>query len=100
VDEALRAEVSDQLLEMLGIALGLIGPDAVQTTVDLQAGESLSVIVTGTGPGWRPAEGGTRAAWCVPVLDRPLPPADAEPVRRSLVARHSAQRTKVPRRGG
>jgi signal transduction histidine kinase len=103
VDDALPAEASDQLLDMLGTALGLISPDAVQTSVDLRADDALTVVVTGTGPDWQPAagdghgrdfsplrdrasqagiavevgptEGGTRLAWSVPVLAGP-PPAD------------------------
>jgi len=103
VDDALPAGASDQLLDMLRTALGLIGPDAAQTSVDLRADDALTVVVTGTGPDGRPAdrdgherdfsplcdrasqagiaidvepaEGGTRLAWSVPVLDGP-PPAD------------------------
>jgi hypothetical protein len=55
VDDALPTGASDQLLDMLRAALGLISPDAVQTSVDLRAGDALTVIVTGTGPDWRPA---------------------------------------------
>lgn len=103
VDEALPTEASDQLLDMLRTALGLISPDSAQTSVDLRADDALTVVVTGTGPDWRPAggdgcgrdlsplrdrasqvgiaidvgpaEGGTRLAWSVPALDGP-PPAD------------------------
>ena len=103
VDDALPAGASDQLLDMLRTALGLISPDALQTSVDLQADDALIVVVTGTGPDRRPAhsdghgrdfsplcdkasqagiaidvgpaEGGTRLAWSVPVLSGP-PPAD------------------------
>ena len=103
VDDALPTGASDQLLDMLRTALGLISPDAVQTSVDLRADDALTVIVTGTGPDWRPAGsdgqgrdfsplrdrasqvgiavdvgpagGGTRLAWTVPVLSGP-PPAD------------------------
>jgi signal transduction histidine kinase len=103
VDDALSATASDQLLDMLQTALGLISPDAVQTSVDLRADDALTVVVTGTGPDRRPAdhdghrrdfsplcdrasqagiaidvgpaEGGTRLAWSVPVLAGP-PPAD------------------------
>ncbi len=103
VDDALAAGASDQLLDMLRTALGLISPDAVQTSVDLRADDALTVVVTGTGPDRRTAgrdghgqdfsplcdrasqagiaidvgsaEGGTRLAWSVPVLDGP-PPAD------------------------
>ena len=103
VDDALPTGASDQLLDMLRTALGLISPDAVQTSVDLRADDALTVVVTGTGPDRRPAgsdghgrdfsplcdrasqagiaidvgpaEGGTRLAWSVPVLDGP-PPAD------------------------
>jgi len=99
VDDALTAEASDQLLDLLRTALGLINPDAAQTSVDLRAGDALTVVVTGTGPGRRPAdgnghrrdfsplcdkasqagividvgsaEGGTRLAWSVPVVDGP-----------------------------
>ena len=103
VDDALPAGANDQLLDMLRTALGLISPDAAQTSVDLRADDALTVVVTGTGPDRRPggsdghgrdfsplcdrasqagiaidvgpAEGGTRLAWSVPVLDGP-PPAD------------------------
>ncbi len=103
VDDALPTGASDQLLDMLRTALGLISPDAVQTSVDLRADDALTVVVTGTGPHRRPAgsdghgrdfsplcdrgsqagiavdvgpaEGGTRLAWSVPVPDGP-PPAD------------------------
>ena len=101
VDDALPTGASDQLLDMLRTALGLISPDAVQTSVDLRADEALTVVVTGTSPHRRPAgsdghgrdfsplcdrgsqagiavdvgpaEGGTRLAWSVPVLDGPSP---------------------------
>ena len=103
VDDALPAGASDQLLDMLQTALGLISPDAAQTSVDLRADDALTVVVTGTGPDRRPAggdghgrdfsplcdrasqagiaidvgpaEGGTRLAWSVPVPAGP-PPAD------------------------
>lgn len=101
VDDALSAEAGDHLLDMLQIALGLVGPDAVQTAVNMRAGETLAVVVTGTGAAWRsadgggygrdlsplrdsaaqadigieisPAAGGIRLAWSVPVLSGPPP---------------------------
>jgi hypothetical protein len=57
VDDALSAEAGDQLLDMLHKALQLIGPDAARTSVDLSAGEALSVIVTWTGLDGRSADG-------------------------------------------
>ena len=99
VDDVLTAEAGDKLLDMLRMALGQIGSGAVRTSVDLRAGETLSVIVTGTGPDGRPAgrdrsgpdfsplrdsaaqadiaiavepdANGTRLAWSVPVLTGP-----------------------------
>jgi hypothetical protein len=87
-------------LTMLRMALGLIGPHAVQTSIDLRAGESLAVMVTGTGPDLNgdgsgrdfsplrdrasqagipvemvPVPGGTRLAWDLPI--RPRTPVSA-----------------------
>jgi signal transduction histidine kinase len=101
VDDALPGEACDHLLDMLRMALGLIGPDAVQTAVGLAAGQALTVVVTGTGTGRQssggngygkdlsalrdkarqagiaievsPAADGTRLAWSVPVLPGPPP---------------------------
>lgn len=99
VDDALSAEAGELLLEMLRMALGLIGPGALQTSIDLRADDALSVIVTGSGPDGRPADGsgrdfsplrdtagqagipvevglaagGTRLAWSVPVRSGPPP---------------------------
>jgi signal transduction histidine kinase len=55
VDDALSAETSDQLLDMLRTALSLVSSDAVQTSVDLRASDALTVVVAGTGPDGRPA---------------------------------------------
>jgi signal transduction histidine kinase len=55
VDDALSAEASDQLLDMLRTALSLISGDVVQTSVDLRASDALTVAVTGTGPDGRAA---------------------------------------------
>ncbi len=60
----------DQLLDMLGMALRLIGPDAVRTSVDVQAGQALSVIVTGTRPDRRSAEGNGYGPDFAPLRDR------------------------------
>ncbi len=57
VDEVMPAEDAGELLGMLRLALGALGADAVQTFIEVGAGESLSVIVTGTGQGLRPADG-------------------------------------------
>ncbi len=58
VDAALPAAAGDQLVDMLRTALGLIGPEARQTSVDLRAGDALTVVVTGTSPDWPSADGG------------------------------------------
>jgi hypothetical protein len=47
----------DRLLKMLRMACGLIRPGAEHTSVDLRAAETLMVVVTGTGPGQRSADG-------------------------------------------
>ncbi len=101
VDAALPAAAGDQLLDMLRMALGLIGPDALQTSVDLRAGDALTVVVTGTSPGSPsaggngsgpdfsplrdragragitievgPVQGGTRLAWSFPLHSGPPP---------------------------
>ena len=57
VNEVIPAEDTDELLGMLRLALGALGAGAVQTFIEVEAGESLSVIVTGTGQGLRPADG-------------------------------------------
>ena len=57
VDDALSAEAGDHLLDMLQKALQLIGPDAARISVELSAGEALSVIVTWTGLDGRSADG-------------------------------------------
>ena len=93
VDDPMPGSAIDWLLEMLRMAFGLIGPGAAYTSVDVQAGETLVVTVTGTGPGQRSADGcgpdfsplrdeaslagtaieigtvpgGTRLAWSLPV---------------------------------
>lgn len=51
VDEILSPGVAGRLLDLLGLALGSIGTHSEQTSVLVEAGESLSVIVTGTGTG-------------------------------------------------
>jgi len=70
VDDALSAEAADQLLDMLQIALQLIGPDAARTSVDLRAGEALSVIVTWTGLDRRSADGNGHGTDFDPLRDR------------------------------
>jgi hypothetical protein len=57
VDDCLPGPAIDRLLEMLRLAFGLIGPGAEHTSVHLQAAEILIVVVTGTGPGQRSADG-------------------------------------------
>jgi len=57
VDNALSADASDQLLDMLQKATGLIEPDAAHTWVDLRSGDDLFVVVTWTSPGGPPADG-------------------------------------------
>lgn len=57
VDEVMPVEDADELLGMLRLALGALGADAVQTFIEVEAGKSLSVIVTGTGQGLRLANG-------------------------------------------
>jgi signal transduction histidine kinase len=88
VDEALSSEAADRLLEMLRLALGLVGAGTVHVCVE--AGASLAVSVTGAGPapaanGQVPDPGfaamrelasqdsieikrdGTRLAWSIPL---------------------------------
>jgi hypothetical protein len=82
--------------------MGLIGPDAVHTSVDLRSGDDLSVVVTWTSPGGpspdgrlerdfsllrdsagqagiavevQPIQRGTRLAWSLPLCVS-APPAD------------------------
>jgi signal transduction histidine kinase len=99
VDEALPAEDTEGLLEMLRTALGLLGTPTGQTLISVEAAERLSVTVAGTGrssPGANgdgstrdfaplrerarrngvaieiePAANGTRVGWSVPL--RPVP---------------------------
>jgi signal transduction histidine kinase len=101
VDDALPPEDADQLLDMLRLALGSFGTHSAQTSIRVEAGESLRVIVTGTGHELRsangngttrdfstlrerasqdgvtiavePVAGGTRLAWSLPL--RPGLPA-------------------------
>jgi signal transduction histidine kinase len=102
IDNALPADASDQLLDVLQKAMALIGPDAVHTSVDLRSDDDLSVVVTWTSPGGpsadgrlerdfsllrdsagqagiavevEPIQGGTRLAWSLPLCVSP-PPAD------------------------
>jgi len=70
VDDALPADASDQLVDMLRTALGLISPDAVQTSVDLRASNALTVVVTGTGREWRPADRDGSGRDFSPLRDR------------------------------
>ena len=92
VDDALPPEASSQLLDMLHLALGSIGTHGADTSLRVEAGESLSVIVTGTGQGSangdgfsplrerasqdgitvavEPVAGGTRLAWSLPLGPR------------------------------
>ncbi len=93
VDDSLPGPAIGRLIEMLRVAFGLIGPGAEHTSIELQAAETLIVIVTGTGLGPRSADGpgpdfsplqdeailagtameigtvpgGTRLAWSLPV---------------------------------
>jgi hypothetical protein len=93
VDEAVPAEAADPLLDMLRLALGLVG--AGPTHVCVEAGERLGVTVTGSGPaasanGHRdfaplrerasqdhialeiePTADGTRLAWSLPLRSGP-----------------------------
>jgi signal transduction histidine kinase len=93
VDEALPPEAADPLLDMLHLALGLVGNRPARVCVE--AGERLGVTVTGSGPptsatGRRdfaplrerasqdhiaieiePAADGTRLAWSLPVKSGP-----------------------------
>ena len=99
VDEALPAEDTDGLLEMLRTALGLLGTPAGQTLISVEAAERLNVTVAGTGQPplgangdessrdfaplrerarrdgivieIEPAANGTRVGWSVPL--RPVP---------------------------
>jgi hypothetical protein len=57
VDDCLPGPAIDRLLGMLRMACGLIRPGAEHTSVDLRAAETLIVVVTGTGPGQRSADG-------------------------------------------
>ena len=49
VDDALPAEVADQLIDMLRPALGSTGMHTGPASIRVEAGESLSASVTGTG---------------------------------------------------
>jgi hypothetical protein len=93
VDEAVPPEAADPLLDMLRLALGLVGTGP--TRVCVEAGERLGVTVTGSGPaalsnGHRdfaplrerasqdhialeiePTTDGTRLAWSLPLRSGP-----------------------------
>ena len=103
VDSALHPEAGDELLGMMRMALGLVGTHASQTSIDVHAGEVLTVVITGTGNGSRSVDdgeagqdfsslheqaglagtavqvgsvsGGIRLAWSLPL--RPSPPGRA-----------------------
>ncbi len=94
VDDALPPEADRQLLDLLRLALGSIGTPSGHTSLRVEAGESLSVVVTGTGRALRavngdgfsplreragqdgitvavePVAGGTRLAWSLPLGSR------------------------------
>ena len=55
VDEALPPAAAGRLLDLLRLALGLVGDE--QTVICVEAGQSLSVAVTGTAPRLRPVNG-------------------------------------------
>jgi signal transduction histidine kinase len=57
VDDALPVEASDQVLGMLRAAHGQLGTPAGPALVCVEARERLSVVVTGTGPRLRAADG-------------------------------------------
>jgi signal transduction histidine kinase len=95
VDGALLPQATDQLLDSLRMALDTVGTHAAQTSIDLRAGEALSVVVTGVDANSRsaqrdvaghnlslfrdrasqagiaiemaPVPGGTRLAWSIPL---------------------------------
>ena len=105
VDDALAAEASDRVLDMLRTTLGLLGTLAEPGRICVEAAQRFSVTVTGTGP-WletadgegsacdlaslrelarrdditiEPAADGTRLVWSVSLRSRPkVPPRPAE----------------------
>jgi len=70
VDDALAAEASDQVLGMLRAALGLLGTPAGPTLICVEAAESLSVIVTGTGTPRQAANGDGRTRDLTPQREQ------------------------------
>jgi signal transduction histidine kinase len=68
VDEALPAEAADQVVGLLRLALGLVGDE--QTVICVEAGQSLSVAVTGTGPAPRPVNGHGTASDFAPLREQ------------------------------
>ncbi len=104
VDDALLPAAAAQQVEMMRVALRVIGPQATQTSLCVEAGEDLRVVVVGTDPrrglvgddqpAWdfsplldqadqagiaieiEPVAGGTQLAWSFPGRPSPpLPPA-------------------------
>jgi len=94
VDGALLPEAGEELLAMLRMALGLVGPHASQTSIDVHAAELLTVEIIGTGsadgeagPDFSslheragqagtvvrigPVPGGTQLTWSLPLRPGP-----------------------------
>jgi signal transduction histidine kinase len=68
VDEALPPAAEDRLLGLLRLALGLVGDG--QTAICVEADQSLSVAVTGTGPAARPVNGHRTARDFAPLREQ------------------------------
>ncbi len=105
VDDALLPAAAAQQVEMMRVALRVIGPQATQTSLGVEAGEDLRVVVVGTDPrrglvgddqpAWdfsplldqadqagiaieiEPVAGGTQLAWSFPGLPSPPLPSAA-----------------------
>ena len=98
VDDALPPEDADQLLDMLRLALGSIGTHSAQTSIRVEAGKSLRVVVTGTGQELRSANGNGTTRDFSPLRERAS--QDGVPIAVEPVAGGTRLAWSLPLRPG